>query len=418
MRYTHRFFIFFLFFCICVITKVRAEDLLINNSNQVLHRVLKNNSTLKAQKIRIQGSKALIDQANSIPNPMLNLESEDFGGSLNGFKEAENTFSLSQKIELGGKRGARATLATSQVSLLETTAKLRLANLLRDVRTAYANVVLSQKILNLIKEQEQFTRKILQTITNRVAHGGVLSSEQTKAEIALRAVGIEKKKAQNTLAQNKRLLALFWNGSASEIGELAPNASDNQKVIDLTLIVIEDTLALKNSSSQISVSKNLALNESAQSVPDITVTGGYRRFEATNDDAFVASISIPLQLSNRNQGRVSQAQKVITANKAEYTRAKNSIKVELENLVQTRDVLQLERVTIEKHLLPDSKQTLAQVRKAYQLGRVGYLDLINSQDIYFGVKKQKAQNHFELQRNEAQISAITGQILKSIEGAH
>ena len=47
--------------------------------------------------------------------------------------------------------------------------------------------------------------------------------------------------------------------------------------------------------------------ELSKRVPDVTVKGGYRRFEETDDHAFIFGISVPLQLFDRNQGAIAEA---------------------------------------------------------------------------------------------------------------
>ena len=416
MRNTHKFYTFFFTLLLCAGTSAWADGLPVQNIDQAYDRVLRNNPTLKAQGLRIEGLKALINQANLIPNPELSVESENFSGSRSGWDEAENTFALSQKIELGGKRSARTSLAKSQATLFEAAAQLRIANLIRDVQIAYSNVVLSQKLFNLADEQEQFAKTVVRTATDKVAHGGILAGEKTKAEIALRVISIDKQKSENRLDQSKRALASFWNGTANDVADLTDLLGDDLTT-KLSLPPVDETLALKARSSQVTVSQQAVRNERAQVIPDITFTGGYRRFEETDDDAFVAGISVPLPFFNRNRGRITQAIKEVEANKAEYVRSETSVKAQLDNLMQTRKVLQMERATILKHLLPDSEQALTDIRKAYRFGRVGYLDLIDSQEVYFGAKEREAQNLFELRSNEATIKAITGQILQTIEEA-
>src|SRR3546814_1584762 len=43
-------------------------------------------------------------------------------------------------------------------------------------------------------------------------------------------------------------------------------------------------------------------------IPDPVVAAGVRRFEESNDNAFLVGVSIPLPFSNRNQGNIAAAQ--------------------------------------------------------------------------------------------------------------
>jgi len=391
-----------------------ADSLQITNVNQAIDLTLENNSELKAQKLRLEGVNALIEQANSLPNPALNLEIEDFSGDRNGFDETENTFSLSQKIELGGKRRARTALATSMTKLEEAKTKLKLANLIRDVEIAYSDVLLSQTKFQLTKEQEEFARSVLKTVKEKVEHGGILVSEQTKAEITLQIISIDSQKAKNNLEQKKRVLSSFWNGSLNDIAKL--NSNKNSSITsELQIPPIESFLSLQVQSMQIEISKDNLTNEEAKVISDITFSGGYRRFEDTDTDAFIAGLSIPLPLFNKNQGRVSQASNEIEASKESYQQYATLLSNEVDLLMQTKEILLKERTAILKHLLPSSQKALKQIQEAYRLGRVGYLDLIDSQRAYFDTRMREAENLFALKSNKAKITANTGQILNSIK---
>ena len=156
-------------------------------------------------------------------------------------------------------------------------------------------------------------------------------------------------------------------------------------------------------------------NERAQAIPDVTFRAGYRRFEELDDHAFVAGISVPLPLFNRNSGRITNTTKKFEANQAEHIGHETAIQVELDTLTQAREILIEERDAVSKHLLPDSQKALKQVREAYQLGKIGYLDLIDFHEVYFKAKEREIRNLFELKSNEVTIKAITGEILDNIK---
>ena len=57
----------------------------------------------------VQAAEGLARQSAALPNPIVSYESENFGGSNNfaRISPIQNTVSLSETIEIGGKRGAR-----------------------------------------------------------------------------------------------------------------------------------------------------------------------------------------------------------------------------------------------------------------------------------------------------------------------
>jgi outer membrane protein, heavy metal efflux system len=76
---------------------------------EVLRTALLQNPELSATAFEVRAADARALQAGLLPNPELELELEEFGGTgeLRGTRASESTFQLSQLIELGGKRARR-----------------------------------------------------------------------------------------------------------------------------------------------------------------------------------------------------------------------------------------------------------------------------------------------------------------------
>src|SRR4029077_13023176 len=81
---------------------------------QSLALTLKQNPELAAFSWDVRSAEARILQARLAPNPELNVQTEDIGGTKKstGFSRSQTTVQLSQLIELGGKRSARVREAT------------------------------------------------------------------------------------------------------------------------------------------------------------------------------------------------------------------------------------------------------------------------------------------------------------------
>ncbi|MCB0334464.1 MAG: TolC family protein, partial [Bdellovibrionales bacterium] len=226
---------------------------------------------------------------------------------------------------------------------------------------------------------------------------------------------IDIQKAENLHVQNKRNLASLWNGTVGDVGELV-SSSQAEEGEDFKALEVQSFPRLRVQSLHIAVAKRGLDRERAQAIPDLTLSGGYRRFEETDDGAFVAGLSIPLPIFNRNEGRIAQANSEVSASQALLQKETVATKAELDSLVQLRAVLQQERSIIETSLLPNSKKGLEQMREAYRLGRVGYLDLVDSQQAYFDTRIRAAENLFSLNDNDAKLKALTGVILNDFEG--
>src|SRR6185436_12476862 len=82
-------------------------------------RALAASADVRAAARGIRVHEALAVQAKAFPNPEISGEVENVGGSgeRQGFEETESTVLLAQRIELGGKRGARVRMAEQERSL-------------------------------------------------------------------------------------------------------------------------------------------------------------------------------------------------------------------------------------------------------------------------------------------------------------
>jgi len=88
---------------------------------QALALALEHSPELKAFSLDINAAEASRVQANLRPNPKLEIEVEEVGGSGNrsGFDSAETTVAVAQPIEMGRKRTRRAALASLEKELAE-----------------------------------------------------------------------------------------------------------------------------------------------------------------------------------------------------------------------------------------------------------------------------------------------------------
>ena len=86
---------------------------------QALSRALMHNPELKAFSLEVRALEARALQAGLFPNPEIDIEGENFGGTgeFQDTNVMETTIQLSQLIELGGKRSKRKQLAILEQEL-------------------------------------------------------------------------------------------------------------------------------------------------------------------------------------------------------------------------------------------------------------------------------------------------------------
>ena len=388
-----------------------ATDSVVFDLKSTYQKVYHGNLELSVLRSQLNGLVSRYDQLSNMPDPELSIETENFYGDNDGFNESENTFSISQELPLGGKLSARDGVLRSEIDLLKAEIELKTSELLMAAHIAYADIILSESQLSLVNEQIKFSSNILSFVKDKVKLGGSLDGERMKAETVLRLVVLEKSKIEIQIRQKKNKLAQLWGGNSNDITQL-------KSTVDLRRDFskeFNEFPKLKVEKLKIELAKSNLAEQKTLSIPNITVSGGYRRFEDINEHAFVAGFSIPLMIFSENQGEVDNAKSSLEAAQISFAGQKSQIKYEIEMRRLTEKILFEEKSIISKNLLPDSKKEFNQMEKAYKIGRVGSSELIESRNSYFEVRSRKIENAFEISKNIAEFDFFTGKNLMLLQ---
>lgn len=140
-------------------------------------RTLAYNSSVRAAYHEIQARDGEAFQASRRPNPELLLEVENFGGSKDkrDFDVAEETASLTQLIELGGKRYARLQAAQLETSLATWDyegIRVQMATL---AAQSFVDVLTAQDRVKVLGEFVSIAEKTRKSVDARVRAGKALS---------------------------------------------------------------------------------------------------------------------------------------------------------------------------------------------------------------------------------------------------
>jgi cobalt-zinc-cadmium efflux system outer membrane protein len=174
------------------------------------------------------------------------------------------------------------------------------------VTQAYNEAVAAERRLTVAQEQLRIADEALRVAKDRVMVGATSPIDEQRAAVqqinAKTDVERDQRAAEVARANLGRLtgspvvgpLDQRWFDQAGKFGpEVPPRA--------------EGTLAYAAAAADLSIATaNVRLAQS-QRVPDLTVTAGTRRLEATNDVAAVLGVSVPLPFFNNGRASIAQA---------------------------------------------------------------------------------------------------------------
>ena len=337
--------------------------------------------SIEAASASVRAAEAGRSVAGLRPNPTVNVEAETVVGTglYAGVRSMEATTSLALPLELGGKRSARVAVASSQQDRAIIERAIAEADLRFAVTRAYADALASDKRLANAREQLRITNEGLRAADVRVRAGRASPIEVQRADVTRinAAAALER-------AERAAEVARFTLGQ--RIGQPAAAPLDRAwfdrvdgRYGPIQPIDPAGTLALAAANADLATASAKVRLARAQRVPDLTLSAGARRLEATNDTAAVFSLSVPLPLFNNGKAAVDQAS-------AERLRAEAQRRATQQDVAQAIAGAQAEAANAATSASTATGPALAAAEEAARIARIGYregkfgqLDLLDAE---------------------------------------
>lgn len=380
-------------------------------------RALAKNPTLSAFSLEKQVRTARTLQSGLIPNPRLEINVDDAIGSgrFNGFGRSETTVQLAQLIELGGKRSARTNVSRIAEKVADWNYDGKRLDILTDVHKYFIDVLKAQNEVALMEELIGLGNKFFNAVGERVDAGKVAPIEKTKAGVALSTLKIEMGKAQLEMQQARRKLSSTWGSSEPEFGSVIGNFYKISPVPPLASLQREGfkTPYLERGKTEQEQRKAMVELERSKSIPDITFRGGYRRLAETNNNAVTFGISFPLQIFNRNQGAIAEAQYKLAQAQEEQRAAELEFSQSFLQAYQALTLAHSQAAALQSEILPAAQKVFDAVNEGYRFGKFGLLDVLDSQKTLFHTRKQYLDALAGYHKALAEVNRLTNGFPKS-----
>lgn len=401
-------------------TKIVTSDASLQNPTgtltlcEVLRLVLAHNPELAAFHTEVCAADARILQARLLPNPEIEGEMENIGGSgdFAETRSAERTLQLSQLIELGGKRAAHTRVAAKGRELAIWDYEQRRLEVLTQTAQTFIDVLAAQRRVELVRQTVKLSEDFLPESRKRVDAGKASPAETTRGEIAVSSARIELEQAERELAASRELLVSLWGGRAPRFASVAGDLDHTEPAAPSAGLLVgrlRANPAIARYGTEVEKRQAQIESARAQVAPDITFSAGYRRFSSTDDNAAVVGFSIPLPLFDRNQGNIREAQAQLdkTRQLAEATVVR--LDAELDRAYQTLLALQREIATLEKKILPFAQEAYDTINQGYGAGRFTFLELLEARGTLTSSRIQLLNAKRTYHRAVAEIEGLTGQ---------
>ncbi|UVL21171.1 TolC family protein [Pseudomonas sp. B21-023] len=315
-------------------------------------------------------------QAGLIPNPELSWEVEDTRRDT-----STTTVTLSQALELGGKRGARIEVAETGQAIARLELERQRNSLRADVIQAFHAALRAQTALELAQQSQALTERGLRVVEGRVRAGQSSPVEATRAQVQLAQAEAAVRRARTERGVANQTLARL-TGSAEarfdrlDASSLSPGPAPKAERL---LATVEQTAEWRLAAAQIERGDASLGSEKAQRIPNLTVSLGSQYSREARERVNVVGLSMPLPLFDRNQGNVLAA-----ARRADQARdLRNAVELRLRS--ETRSALDQwgtamgEVQAYDRTILPAAQQAVDTATRGFEMGKFAFLDVLDAQ---------------------------------------
>ncbi len=360
-----RFATIWLGVCASALTGVAAADPAPSYS-ELLRRAQSNAPRLAEARSEVARAKGLARQAAARPNPTVGIEVENFSGSgpYSGSGLAETTASISQALELGGKRTARFAVGRAEVEAARLANQQAEASFAYDLAIAYAQAEASDRRIGLAEEALSLAMDDARVAGALVEAGREADLRRVQAQAAMQS-------SRASLEEARAARATAFGTLTSLAGEPIPLTSTPVSLLAQSQATQvhgpPDPLLspgyLAAEAAREAAARRIRV-EQTRVTPDVSVSAGVRRFQADGSTAVVAGLSAPFPLFDRNRGNISAAQAELAAAEARLNAARLD--------AQAEAISATARLSSSGSRLRAAREGEAAAEEAYRLTRLGY----------------------------------------------
>ncbi len=434
----------------------RAQDLTLD---EALRLTLERNPRLSAlREAHLAATGRRID-AGAWPNPELSFEAEnvrfadgpgsrtavtDAGGALiesafdevsdSGFGGSELTLSVSQRIELGGKRSRRIAIADHETQAALWDFEVARAAALAQTRQAFVAVLAAQETVALRARLAQLASDAADAVSVRVDAGKDSPMLSDRAQVEAAQARIALASAERRAQAARYALAAQWDERNptfdAVVGTLdAVHTPPNREML---LEALDDSPQLSRWAEEVALRDAGVTLARAERLPDLTLSLGWRGIglaesdsrvvdasgNLTNlsrtlpeddwDHSLVFGVSIPLPLFSRNRGGIAEAEHRALSASHERRAARAEAWARIAESLAEVQAAHDTATELRESVLPAAERAHDAAEFGFESGKFTYLESLDTLRTLFEVQSQYIDALADFHRGLAELERIVG----------
>lgn len=358
----------------------------------------------RVARARVDQAAAAVAEAARLPNPALELQHNQAGGS------AEQTASMSITLPLSGRRSARVGAARANVRGATADANSELAHLVVQLqRTFFTLVYTSQQRAQLSHLLEEVSR--LETVARRRAERGQISGFDS---LRLQSEGdlLRSQAAALEVEETRARAALQALLGSPEPVVVSGRIQDSVALPNAESLIEQASQqgAIAAAQARIAQSQLLLKASRREAFPEPTLQGGlWQVQEGTAENlGFTTGISFPLPLLDRGQAGSAVARADLRVLEAEVQALQGELRARITGGLEAAQKAKVRAQTFETEGLARAEQALRQAGLAYEAGEIGLTTLMETLRAAQNAREHALEAHFEARMSELEVQEAAG----------
>lgn len=365
-----------------------SQDQKILKLDELVAEALQSNPQLRAAHRLAAAAKTKIGQVTSWDAPQIGVEFfqtpiQSFPNPLRD--QMEMDYSIQQMIPFPGKLSAMGDAAKSGAEMRAQEASAIEKKILRDLKTAYYELYLVQRKIEINAENQDLMRKFVEIASKQYEVGMGKQPDILRAQTELSTLINDGINLQKERRVAESMINTILNRPTDALVGYVPDIEINipqWSFGQMKMLALETRPELKAMQSNIDMQKAELSLAKREYYPDLMVRVMYKDMAMTKNDFWSAmlGVNIPLAFwsSGKYTGKTEENQLNVRKAEDDYEAMRNMTLFEVQDALVKVHTNQNLVLLYKNTVIPQAEQTLQSTVAAYQTGKTEFLMLIDA----------------------------------------
>lgn len=345
-----------------------------------LARARESSPVVAAAQARLEAARDAQPRAGRLLNPLVELRSENWASGAPGGLPLDVFATVTQTVELGGKRDARRAVAGAAYETAAATAAIAWRDVALAVTTDYLAAVRAAEHARALTEHAASLTEAVRVMGRRVDVGAAPEADLLKLRTEEARVVMDRTRAEVALA---RALAVL----GARIGvDVAPSQLQRPAVpMAAEPVVSPAHPEVRAADSALAAARATSRAERARRMPDLGVNAGVKRTSGFNTG--VAAFTMPIPIFDTNGVARAIAEGQVRAAEQERMAVERRLRGTLTAATTAARALRTQAADAERTLVVPARGARDAARAAFATGALDVMRLVDAERVVIDAER-------------------------------